>query len=75
MLQEYETLFSLYPDDISDDQFDEFCEYEAKAEAAVLREADIILCTTLTAGCPKIKSNTNIHQVQYVYYLRRINSV
>ncbi|WAQ95178.1 HELZ2-like protein [Mya arenaria] len=62
-LKEYEGLFSLYPDDIADDQFEDYIQLVSRAESAVLAEAEIILCTCITSAQLKISSVTHVQQI------------
>ncbi|XP_052765877.1 helicase with zinc finger domain 2-like isoform X2 [Mya arenaria] len=62
-LKEYEGLFSLYPDDIADDQFEDYIQLVSRAESAVLAEAEIILCTCTTSAQLKISSVANVQQI------------
>ncbi|KAH3873318.1 hypothetical protein DPMN_036550 [Dreissena polymorpha] len=62
-INEYESLFSLYPEDISVEDNDSYMQIVGRAEAAVLSEADIILCTCITSGQPELAACINIHQI------------
>lgn len=65
MWQEMESLFSLYKDDIPDEQYEEYLQILANAEKSVLQQADIILCTCVTSGQLSISEITNIKQVTW----------
>jgi len=65
--QEMESLFSLYKDDIPDEQYEEYLQILECAESAVLQQADIILCTCVTSAQLNITSATNIIQVCLLY--------
>ena len=56
-------MFSMYPDDISEDQLDEYIQLVTAAETAVLREAEVILCTCVTSGQRNLATVTNVQQV------------
>lgn len=62
-IQEQDMLLQLYPDDIGQDQIDEYIATIMKAEVAELREADIIMCSCVTSARSKLRQNTNICQV------------
>lgn len=58
-----ESLFSLYKDDIPDEQYEEYLETLEHAEKSILQQADIILCTCVTSAQLNISSVINIQQV------------
>lgn len=62
-IQEQDMLLQLYPDDIGQEQVDEYVATVMKAEVAELREADVIICTCITSARAKLCNNTNIYQV------------
>ena len=65
-IQEQDMLLQLYPDDIGQDQMDEYMATVMKAEVSELQEADIIMCTCVTSAKAKLHHNTNICQVRLI---------
>lgn len=62
-INEYDMLFRMYPDDISDEQINEYKAVVSQAEIQEIKNADIILCTCVTSASLKLTRNTNIEQV------------
>jgi hypothetical protein len=50
-IQEQDMLLQLYPDDIGQDQMDEYMATVMKAEVSELQEADIIMCRRHLTSC------------------------
>ncbi|XP_046550029.1 LOW QUALITY PROTEIN: helicase with zinc finger domain 2-like [Haliotis rubra] len=62
-IQELDTLFGLYPDDISDDQINDYLELITTASVAELQQAEILLATCSTSARHKMNWGTNVQQV------------
>lgn len=62
-INEYDMLFRMYPDDISDEQINEYKAVVSQAEIQEIKNADVILCTCVTSASLKLTRNTNIEQV------------
>ena len=62
-ITQFDMLFQLYPDDISDHQVEEYVATVTKAEIMELREAEIVLTTCADSASAKLNNNSNVHQV------------
>ncbi|XP_048248196.1 helicase with zinc finger domain 2-like isoform X1 [Haliotis rufescens] len=62
-IQELDTLFGLYPDDISDDQIDEYLKLITAASAAELQQAEILLATCSASARHKMNWGSNVQQI------------
>ncbi|XP_025107228.1 helicase with zinc finger domain 2-like isoform X5 [Pomacea canaliculata] len=62
-IKEFDTLFQLYPQDISDDQVQEYLQLVQQAQQIELRQAEVILATCSAAASPKMARTTNIRQI------------
>ncbi|KAK7469686.1 hypothetical protein BaRGS_00036315 [Batillaria attramentaria] len=62
-IEEFDSLFGLYPHDITDDQVEEYRRVVAQAQLQELRQAEIVLATCCTTAAPKMAHGTNVRQI------------
>lgn len=60
---EFDSLFGLYPQDITDDQVEEYRNILSKAQLQELRQAEIILATCSAAASPRMALGTSVKQI------------
>ncbi|XP_070186287.1 3'-5' exoribonuclease HELZ2-like isoform X2 [Littorina saxatilis] len=60
---EYDSLFGLYPQDITDDQVEEFRSIVLQAELQELRQTEVILATCSAAASRRMAMGTNVKQI------------
>ncbi|XP_076459401.1 3'-5' exoribonuclease HELZ2-like isoform X2 [Babylonia areolata] len=62
-IQEFDLLFGLYPNDITDDQIEEYQHLVLDAQLQELQQAEVILATCSAAATPRMAVGTNIKQI------------
>lgn len=62
-ISQMDMLFGLYPDDISEQQIEEYEVTLKKAEGSEVSEAEVVMCTCLVSARTLIKQSCNINQV------------
>ncbi|XP_061191305.1 helicase with zinc finger domain 2-like [Saccostrea echinata] len=62
-IAQYDYLFALYPENITDQQIEEYIATVKKAEMIELSEAEIVMCTCTASARTQIRNSCNINQV------------
>lgn len=62
-IEEFDSLFALYPHDITDDQVEEYRRQVLQAQLQELRQAEIVLATCSAAAAQKMALGTDVRQI------------